>query len=300
MIAFLPEIYEDELCYSWIARYYCHSGYPSYGFVFDDLFGKKVHICTEVINSNFRDEAKNIINNIIPMDKLVQEHTMFPYGRFMPSSKVREILECMIKQEGTTGKLLPLPRTESPRHLRYCPCCVKEHRERYGETFWTRTANIHRLDICAKHKCRLKESNVLITGKHSARLYIAEQEIEDIEPQFVNDGLEFEFASYMTNVFQSPLNGNNGNNDIFISDFLQSKLEGTEYLHETFKRRNITLFIQDLKEFYKDIPNQAITDIYRVEHLFTGHNTRFYDVCLIAFFLGIDAEELTFSTVSQK
>lgn len=301
MIAFMPEIYEDELCYSWFARYYCHSGYPTYGFVLDDLFGRRtVHFSTEVINGTFRDDARKIINDIIPMDKLVLEHTMFPYARFMPPPKVRELLKCMIEQKGNSGRLLPLPNSKSPRHLRYCPCCAKEQRERYGETFWTRTANINKVDICAKHRCRLKESNVTITGKQSARLYIAEQEIEDMKPQFVNDGLELQFASYLTNVFHSPLNSNNDNNGIFISDFLQSKLEGTKYLCVSGGQRYLSLFLHDFKEFYKELPNQSITDFYRMEHTLTGYNSRFYDICQIAFFLGVSTEELTSPKLPEK
>ena len=33
MITFFPELYKDELFYSWISRYYQRSGYPAYTYV---------------------------------------------------------------------------------------------------------------------------------------------------------------------------------------------------------------------------------------------------------------------------
>ena len=41
MIGFFPEPYPDELVYSWLARYYAHSGYMGYSYVAEDLFVHK-------------------------------------------------------------------------------------------------------------------------------------------------------------------------------------------------------------------------------------------------------------------
>ena len=41
MIGFMPQIYPDELFYSWICRYYIHSGSFSHKSVRNDFYCKK-------------------------------------------------------------------------------------------------------------------------------------------------------------------------------------------------------------------------------------------------------------------
>ena len=38
MISFFPEVYPDELLYSWFARYGVRTGYTNYRAIADDLF----------------------------------------------------------------------------------------------------------------------------------------------------------------------------------------------------------------------------------------------------------------------
>ncbi|MCM1232869.1 MAG: hypothetical protein NC489_22315 [Ruminococcus flavefaciens] len=118
-----------------------------------------------------------------------------------------------------------------------------------------------------------------------------------MEPQFVDDGVELQFASYLTKVFQAPINDNN---DISISDFLNSKLEGTKYLNVTGTQRNITLLYNDFKEFYKDMQNKGITEFSQINKIFTGYRSGLYEICQIAFFLDVDAEELTAPMLPQR
>lgn len=291
MIAFMPEIYDDELCYSWIARYYCHSGYPAYGYALDDLFGKRtIHFNAEFISDRFCMDAKKIIDNIIPMEKLILNHTMFPIARFMNHVRMQKAMELMLRQEGKVNDLLPVPKSINLRYLQYCPCCAAEQREEVGEAFWTRAANINGLETCAKHKCRLKKSDIALSSKQSPRLHIAEQMIEDIEPEFVNDGLELQFTKYLTDVFQSPVDFENC---VSMSDFLKSKLEGTRYLSVSGKQRNISLFYNDFMAFYNDLPDKGITELAQMQKIFTGYRFGLYEICQIAFFLGIGVEELT-------
>lgn len=298
MIAFLPKIYEDELCYNWFGRYYCHSGYPTYGYALDDLFGKRtLHFNAEYISGRFSEDAKKVITDIVPMEKLILEHTMFPIVRFMDHQRMQKSLESMVNQEGKVCDLLPLPKSRNMRYLRYCPCCASEQREKFGEAFWTRTANINGLDICAKHKCRLKDTDILLSGKQAPRLHIAEMVIKDVEPEFVEDGTELKFVEYLTDVFQAPININN---NINISDFLKSKLEGTKYLSVSGQQRNICMLKDDMVDFYRDLPDKGNIDIPLLQKVFTGYRTVFYEVCQIAFFLNVNVGELTSPILPKK
>ena len=61
MIAFFPELYEDELAYSWFSRYYTKSGYLSLRYALDDLYVKRyVNPDTEFVNE-LRPEVKELV-----------------------------------------------------------------------------------------------------------------------------------------------------------------------------------------------------------------------------------------------
>ncbi len=298
MIAFMPPLYDDELCFSWFARYYCFSGYPAYSYALDDLFEKRtIHFSAEYINSRFSEEAKGIINDIVPMENLILEHTMFPIVRFTNHDRLNKGLDSMIKQEGKSGDILPIPQHKSVRYLRYCPCCVSEQRKKFGEAFWTRKANIKGLDICAKHKCRLKDTDILISGKQSPRLHIAEMVIKDIEPEYVEGGVELKFARYLTDVFLATINKEN---QINISDFLKSKLEGTKYLCPSGQQRNVSLFYNDMMALFSDMPDKGIKDVVQIQKVLNGYRTSFYEICQMAFFLNVQVLELVNPTLPEK
>ena len=110
MIGFLPEIYPDELVYSWLARYYCRTGYAAYIDAIVDFY-----------------EKKEIIMDVEPMEKLLLDHTMFPYyGRFLNVERRKGAFASMIQQEGDAHNLLAIPvnREGGIRYVRYCPVCV--------------------------------------------------------------------------------------------------------------------------------------------------------------------------------
>lgn len=111
MIGFLPEIYPDELVYSWLARYYCRTGYAAYIDAIADFYEKRtVRPDVEFIN-RLNKEAEEIITDVEPMEKLVLNHTMFPYyGRFLNVGRRKGAFASMIQQEGDA----PITCLQSP------------------------------------------------------------------------------------------------------------------------------------------------------------------------------------------
>lgn len=297
MIGFMPAVYPDELIYSWFARYYAHSGHSAYVFAIGDLLESRyIRPDVEFLN-RLNPDAREIIARMVPMEELIFQHTMFPSARFVQKSRLNTALQSMINQEGDVHNLLPLPKTNLPRYIKYCPICAEEDREQYGEAFWRRSALLRNMDVCAKHGCRLKSTDILISGKQSPRLYVAEEEIRDIEPEFVDDGLELHLAQYMTEVFHAPIAMDN---EVGIGDFLNSKLEGTKYLSVRGKMRNISLLLEDFMKFYKELPQQGITKLSQMQKVFTGYRYDFYEVCQMAFFLGVSAGELINPRLPEK
>jgi hypothetical protein len=300
MTGFMPSIYKDELVYSWFARYYAHSGHPAYVFAIEDLLERKnTRPDVEFIN-RLNPDAREIVIKMLPMEELVLYHTMFPYYRFIENTRLHNALKSMAEPGEAAHHLLPVSKNRTggqPHYIKYCPICASEAREVHGEAYFTRNANIRGVGICAKHKCKLKNTNIRISGKQSARLFVAETEIKDVEPEFVKDGLELQFAQYMTEVFQRPIDMQN---TVAIGEFLNSKLEGTKYLSARGKMRNVSLLVRDFMDFYKELSIQGITQLSQIQKIFTGYRWDFYEVCQIAFFLNISVDTLINSQMPEK
>lgn len=297
MIAYLPELYEDELAYSWFARYFVHM-YPVYASALEDLLeNRNMRPDVEFVN-RLSVDARAAITKVVPMEKLVLGHTMFPCYRFIENERLRHALKAMACHGGDAHRLLPVPkRKDGNRCIRYCPLCAAKAREIYGEAYWTRTANIRDVDVCARHGCRLKDTGIEISAKQSLRLYAAEDEIKDAAPEFVNDGLELQFARYLTDLFQRPVcMGNTAE----IGGFLNSRLENTRYLSIRGGMRNVSLLFQEFMEFYRELPGRGITELSQMQKIFTGYRWDFYEVCQIAFFLEVSTDELADPRLPEK
>lgn len=299
MIAYLPELYEDALAYSWFARYFAHM-YPSYASALEDLLeNRNMRPDVEFVN-RLSVDAREAVKKVVPMEKLVLGHTMFPCYRFIENERLCHALEAMTDSRGEAHRLLPVSKSRDGRqgrNIRYCPLCAAEAGKIYGEAYWTRTANIREVGVCARHRCRLKDTGIEISGKQSLRLYVAGDEIRDMEPEFVEDGLELQFAQYLTDVFKKPVCMDNA---VAIGEFLNSRLEGSPYLSARGMMRNASLLFGDLMEFYKSLPVQGLTSLGQMQKIFTGYQWDFYEVCQIAFFLGISADEMADPKLPEK
>lgn len=306
MIAYFPELYEDELVYSWFARYFAHM-YPSYTNALEDLLeNRNIRTDVEFIN-RLSEDTKAVISKRISMERLILDYTMFPYYRFSGNERLTHALKSMSEGEDV-HKLLPISKgsVAHVHYLKYCPLCVLEERNAYGEAYWTRDAVMRNINICVKHKCRLKNTDIKISGKQSPRLYIAEEEICDAAYDSVDiDGLEFRFTEYMLEVFHRPINFQN---PVAVGEFLKSRLEGTKYLSARGMQMQATLLLEEIKNFYNPISGQTIcngdllvqsfascgiTQLHQLQHIFAGKSFDFYKICQLAYFLDISPEDLT-------
>ncbi len=306
MIGFMPSIYHDELVYSWLARYYAHSGHPAYVFALEDLMEKKNTRPDVEFMCKLNKDAQSIISKMLPMEELILGHTMFPYYRFAGNIRLSHALKSMSGNQGNAYQLLPVSKGKhgvQAKYIKYCPLCVLEARETYGEAYWDRKSTIRNINICPRHKCRLKETSIGISAKQSPRLYVAEVEIPDGMAGLVEDGLELRLAEYMLAVFQMPIVFTN---EVQAGDFLRSRLEGTRYLSIRGMQMHISLLLDDLIGFYEelqgaakgeageqDIQYQGITEKHQLQHIFSNKSSDFYKICQLAFFLGISPGELT-------
>lgn len=291
MIVYLPSIYTDELVYSWFCRYYVHSGCFSHKEALQELYCKKSDYLNKEFIGNLNHGAMEKINEIYPIDELVLDHTMYPqYARFIPLEKKKEALYCLVHEPCDVHHLFcVLPRNEGEQYLKFCPLCAKEDREVYGETYWHRKHQIRNMGICVKHKCRLKESNVLAKSEQCFTFSPAENYISDDEAVVESDSLKIQFVSYLDSVFDALIDFGN---DVPISAVLYDGMSRTKYLKPSGRSRYTKMLAEDMGEFYRSMDLCSIASIYQIQKALLRDSYDFSVICQIAFFLGMEIEEL--------
>lgn len=298
MIAYMPTIYPDELVYSWFCRYYVHSGCFSHKTVLQELYCKKSDYLSKEFIGNLNNEAMEQIDEIYSLDKLVLDHTMYSqYARFVPLTEKKEALYRLGHDSCDVHRLFPvLPRNEGERYLRYCPLCVKEDREIYGEAYWHRKHQIRNMCICTQHKCRLMESSVLAKSEQSFTFFPAENYTYDREAVFENDLSVIQYMEYLVSVFDSVMDFDS---DIPISSILYDGMSRTKYLKPSRRSRYTKMLADDMGEFYGSMGICSVASVYQIQKVLLENLYDFSVVCQIAFYLRMGAEELTASSLTK-
>ena len=299
MITYMPTIYPDELVYSWFCRYYVHSGCFFHRMALQELYCKKSDYLSKEFIGNLNNEAMEQIDEIYSLDKLVLDHTMYPqYARFIPLAEKKEALYRLGHDSCDIHHLFPvLPRNDGERYMRYCPLCVKEDREMYGEAYWHRKHQIRNMSICTKHKCRLIESNVPAKSEQSFTFCSAESYTYDREAVFENDSLVIQYMEYLALVFESVMDFDS---DIPISSILYDGMSRTKYLKPSGRSRYTKMFAEDINKFYEDMGVCNIVSVYQIQRTLLGSLSEFSAICQIAFFLRMKPEELTAPSLTAE
>ncbi len=292
MIVYFPVIYPDELVYSWFCRYYVHSGCFSHKMALQYLYCKRSDNPNKEFIGNLNHEAREQIDKIYSLDKLILNHSMYPqYARFVPLEQKKKALYRLGHDSCDIHQLFPvLSRGEGERYLRFCPLCVREDREIYGETYWHRSHQIRNMRICTKHKCMLMESSVPAKSEQSFTFCPAENYVCYSEAVFENDSLMIRFAEYLDSIFSAPMDFDN---DISISSILYDGMSRTKYLKPSGRSRYTKMLADDMNEFYRGMGICNIASMYQIQRALLEGGVDFSVVCQIAFFLGMKPEELT-------
>lgn len=153
------------------------------------------------------------------------------------------------------------------------------------------------IGICYRHRCMLKDSIVPIAGKASPRLYVLDNEITDMGVEPVRSELELQLAEYVTDVFHADMDMGN---TVEVGKFLHSKLAGTPYVSARGEQRNLSLFYQDYKEYYRGFPKYKVMEMWQIQKIFNGYRWNTFEVCQIAMFLGIPVDELVHMALPEK
>lgn len=291
-IGYLPELYPDELVYSWISRYFIHSGHSLHNAVLKEFFCKRSDNPSKEFLGNLNEDAKKVIPKVVPLRELILQHTMVPqYGRFLLSAEKQDAMHRMQYDYCDPHFLFPiLARSKEDAFLRYCPTCTQEDRESYGETYWHRKHQLRGIKLCYKHGCWLEQSTVSAKSEQGFTLCPAEEYAIIETPRCCDNTKLLRYTQFLSAVFDATMDFER---DIPIQAVLYNAMAYTDYMKCTGRTRNTQRFANDLRAFYEDMGLSGIATISQIQRILLMGQTEFTTVCQIAFFLGMTAEELT-------
>lgn len=301
MICCFPTAYPDELLYSQLSRYYAKSGYLAYVHAAEDLFQQRTVRSNMEFITPLTPNALEMVTKNMPLDAVIQRHTMFPYyGHFLPRERRQKAFQALVSMQRNYCNLLPLPKrkTDAKRYLRYCPLCAEQDRQTYGETYWHRIHQMIGMNVCPVHGYYLMDSSVVTHSKAPPMLKTAEESIPFSEGVIPSENdMELRVAAYMAVVFQMDVDLDC---DVSVGRFLHSRMADTKYCSIRGEQQNIALFHADFMEYYRFLPSNWLTELWQLQKVLTDDRTNFYEVCLLALFLNISAAELVNRTLPEK
>lgn len=182
MLPFLFNTYKDEIFCSIVSRYHRHSGNKSINETAKEISGQinqTNKIDLPILIGDFIKQLPNVIDT----KYIIMNHTLYPfYFPFMlPYEKVLYLWKFSIKQK-TNYKTV---RRRKHYNLKYCPACVENNFNKYGEAYFHRIHQFPGLTICQKHLCRLYEYEDDKKNKNYS--YIEERKVKNKIIEFTDE-----------------------------------------------------------------------------------------------------------------
>ena len=169
MLSFFPKPYPDEILYSILARYHVRSGNMGPKITVQELFNSHNAIATADLPCNLEALATNLsLISRITVEELIQNHTLYRfYAAFLPQERSQQTLEAMRSGDGggihdQVGIRASLVRV--PRYFRFCPQCIQNDQQTYGELYWHRSHQVPGVLVCPHHAEVLQDSSIPIQG----------------------------------------------------------------------------------------------------------------------------------------
>ncbi|MDP5147506.1 TnsD family Tn7-like transposition protein [Shewanella sp. ULN5] len=166
MLTYFTVPYDDELLYSCIARYGCHTGQAqNQKAVVRDVWGTDSAVAIPDLPSHLQDFVDNVGTVWkVTINELIAQFTLAPlYIPFLSDQQARQVLSSMESKFGGnihTRAGIVASRVPIPAHFRYCPQCLEEQLAELGEPYWRRMHQLPIIDVCIIHSCKLEDSAV--------------------------------------------------------------------------------------------------------------------------------------------
>ena len=159
-MTWFPSPYPDELFYSVLCRYYLSSGIKEHNIVKRLLFGNRVGIKMATLYPNAAVHAvlSQLPEGVFDGHNVILHHTPFLYyTRMYPATEREALMDDLLQGRSKTPTHLWRTFPKGDYALRYCPLCVREDTQIYGEPYYHVEHQIPLSSVCVLHKCRLKQ-----------------------------------------------------------------------------------------------------------------------------------------------
>jgi hypothetical protein len=296
MIAYLPQIKDHELLYSWLARTYAYSGISAEQFSKEIIQKSSAYLDYKFWNQYY-PEFKEVLLSQLSIEDLILNHTMFKYyARFLPLEQRLTAWNHALELKPNVRQYLSIPLRDSIYKLRYCPKCVCKD-QMIGETYFRTVHQIRELVVCPSCGVGLENTNLV---DHKGRQNVFKS-LEQLNPLgvanrlYAMDDIDRRVAEYVYQVNELPIEFHS---NVLIGDFLTSRLEGTKYLSPRGQQRNLDILFSDISVFYQDLEKFTLTK-RRLASILLNQSFNNYEVCLISYFLAIEPSELTKPTLPE-
>lgn len=160
MLPYFPKPYPDELLYSQIARAKVHLGMSSAKRLLDLLYQKRTVIAVADLPAQLQLLADSL-GHLQPVNatKLLYKGTLFPlYAPFIPQQRKMHLTQLMLNGDSSAVYVeigMSAGKVKMPTLFQYCPLCLLEMRQGYGEYAWLRQWQVPGYLVCTKHQCEL-------------------------------------------------------------------------------------------------------------------------------------------------
>lgn len=169
-----PQLYPNELFYSALARYKVRCGIISDKLLLHDVFGIKTVVASPEMPNCISIACENIQPSTTLMaTDIIQNHTLYPlYTAFSEAATKQKVKRQMMgsgKNTYTTSTGLATCTLKPFIKFRYCPLCVYEQLQTYGEVFWDRRWFGFYTYCCSAHGVQFVQTNFAIhdAARHS-------------------------------------------------------------------------------------------------------------------------------------
>lgn len=172
MLSFFPSLYEDEMLYSWFARYHVRSCNVSPKATMKDLFGSINTIAVPDLPTHLDRIYERIKHFEVPeIDSWLDKHTLFRYYTTFTNAETKKaVYDAMItgNRPGAIHMMTGMmaSNVSEPSYFRYCQDCVEDDFQQYGETYWHVSQQLPGVMVCLKHDCLLQNASVPFRGQN--------------------------------------------------------------------------------------------------------------------------------------
>ena len=225
------------------------------------------------------------LSKVISLKELVLDHTQFKfYAAFLPPDKRKEALNYAVSNNKCFGRKIPVPAQKPITYLKYCPICVKEEREKYGECYFHVEQNIPYVDVCHQHKCKLINTSVINVKSNNEMFWPLDLLVNSLDVEYEENNKKVEIAKYIKDILDCDYRLDN---EITISRFLKTIIS----------KKSISIIVKEINKFYEDLDYRISRD--RLELVLYENSYNSFDIVFIAYFFKIKSCDLYYRRVYE-